>query len=217
MKKFIIMTLLFVGISFAASAQEAVKHNCQVIYVEDISDGSTVIHPYWYIDRTAKKIYSDDPTDPEYVEHPEYLTTLYIKSVKKEGNKETFSLTNGAQHEATFTLVLVINPKLTSKDDLSSQKITLTAGHTDSKQEYKAMIYDQLPDEEKESIEASRRFQEQERIRKQQDAAKQSGAASSADAASSPQSGLENAKDKVTGGVKNAFNKTKDLFKKKDK
>ncbi len=37
------------------------------------------------------------------------------------------------------------------------------------------------------------------------------------DAASSPQSGLDNAKDKVTGGVKNAFNKTKDLFKKKDK
>ena len=217
MKKFIIMSLLFVGISFVASAQEAVKHNCQVIYIEDISDGSTVISPYWYIDRTAKKIYSDDPTNPEYVENPEYLTTLYIKSVKKEGNKETFSLTNGAQHEATFTLVLVIDPKLTSKDDLSSQKITLTAGHTDSKQEYKAMIYDQLPDEEKESIEASRRFQEQERIRKQQDAAKQSGAASSADAASSPQKGLENAKDKVTDGVKNAFNKTKDLFKKKEK
>lgn len=217
MKKFIIMFLLFVGISFVASAQEAVKHNCQVIYIEDISDGSTVIHPYWYIDRTAKKIYSDDPTNPEYVENPEDLTTLYIKSVKKEGNKETFSLTNGAQHEATFTLVLVINPKLTSKDDLSSQKITLTAGHTDSKQEYKAMTYDQLPDEEKESIEASRRFQEQERIRKQQDAAKQSGAASSADAASSPQKGLENAKDKVTDGVKNAFNKTKDLFKKKEK
>ena len=217
MKKFIIMFLLFVGISFVASAQEAVKHNCQVIYIEDISDGSTVISPYWYIDRTAKKIYSDDPTNPEYVENPEDLTTLYIKSVKKEGNKETFSLTNGAQHEATFTLVLVINPKLTSKDDLSSQKITLTAGHTDSKQEYKAMTYDQLPDEEKESIEASRRFQEQERIRKQQDAAKQSGAASSADAASSPQKGLENAKDKVTDGVKNAFNKTKDLFKKKEK
>ena len=217
MKKFIIMFLLFVGISFVASAQEAVKHNCQVIYIEDISDGSTVISPYWYIDRTAKKIYSDDPANPEYVENPEDLTTLYIKSVKKEGYKETFSLTNGAQHEATFTLVLVINPKLTSKDDLSSQKITLTAGHTDSKQEYKAMTYDQLPDEEKESIEASRRFQEQERIRKQQDAAKQSGAASSADAASSPQKGLENAKDKVTDGVKNAFNKTKDLFKKKEK
>ena len=217
MKKFIIMVLLFVGISFVASAQEAVKHNCQVIYVEDISDGSTVIHPYWYIDRTAKKIYSDDPTNPEYVENPEDLTTLYIKSVKKEGNKETFSLTNGAQHEATYTMVLVINPKLTSKDDLSSQKITFTASHTDSKQEYKAMIYDQLPDEEKESIEASRRFQEQERIRKQQDAARQSGAASSADAASSPQKGLENAKDKVTDGVKNAFNKTKDLFKKKEK
>ena len=213
MKKFIILTLLFVGISFASSAQEAVKHNCQVIYVEDISDGSTVIHPYWYIDRTAKKIYSDDPTDPEYVEHPEYLTTLYIKSVKKEGNKETFSLTNGAQHEATFTLVLVINPNLTSKDDLSSQKITLTAGHTDSKQEYKAMIYDQLPDEEKQSIEYSRKFREQEAARKNGEASN----SGNADAASSPQSGIENAKDKVTGGVKNAFNKTKDLFKKKDK
>ena len=37
------------------------------------------------------------------------------------------------------------------------------------------------------------------------------------EAVPSPQSGLENAKNKVTGGVKNAFNKTKDLFKKKDK
>ena len=36
-------------------------------------------------------------------------------------------------------------------------------------------------------------------------------------AVSSPTSGIENAKNKVTGGVKNAFNKTKDLFKKKDK
>ncbi len=33
----------------------------------------------------------------------------------------------------------------------------------------------------------------------------------------SPVSGIQNAKDKVTGGVKNAFNKTKDLFKKKEK
>jgi hypothetical protein len=109
--------------------------------------------------------------------------------------------------------VLVINPNLTSKDDLSSQKITLTAGHTDSKQEYKAMIYDQLPDEEKQSIEYSRKFREQEAARKNGEASN----SGSADAASSPQSGLENAKDKVTGGVKNAFNKTKDLFKKKDK
>lgn len=33
----------------------------------------------------------------------------------------------------------------------------------------------------------------------------------------SPASGVENAKNKVVGGVKNAFNKTKDVFKKKDK
>lgn len=36
-------------------------------------------------------------------------------------------------------------------------------------------------------------------------------------ASASPASGVNNAKDKVVGGVKNAFNKTKDVFKKKDK
>ena len=43
---------------------------------------------------------------------------------------------------------------------------------------------------------------------------KPSGGDASSD---SPTSGLTNAKDKVTGGVKNALNKTKDLFKKKEK
>ena len=194
--------------------QEAAKPNCQVIYAEDISDGDKVIRPAWYIDRTAKKIYFDDPTDPMYVENPEDLQTLIIKAVKKEGNTETFTLSNGAQHEVTYKLVMIINPKLTSKDDLSSQTSTFTAGHTDTKDVKKIMTYDQLPDEEKENIEATRKWREQEAARKAGKATASSGSGASKPAdvkAAEPQTPQEKAKE----GVKNLLNKGKDVFKKK--
>ena len=218
MKNFILTILFGMMMAISAIAQEAAKHNCQVIYAEEISDGSTIFTPAWYIDRTAKKIYFDDPTDPMYIENPEYLQSLIIKSVKKEGNTETFNLSNGAQHEATYKLVIIINPKLTSKDDLSGQTSTLTAGHTDIEDVKKIMTYDQLPDEEKQNIEFTRKFNEQQ-------AAKKSGGATNSNSGGEdnqsvsgekkPGDAINNAKDKVVGGAKNVFNKTKEVFKKK--
>lgn len=212
MKKIIFATLLGVMMALSVGAQEqkqeAAKPNCQVIYAEDNVDGDKVIRPKYYIDRTAKKIYFDDPTDPMYIENPEDLQKLIIKSVKKEGNTETFTLTDGHQHEATFKLVLVLNTKLTSKDDLSSQTSTFTAGHTDSKDVSNIMIYDQLPDEEKENIEATRKFKEQQAAGK---AAKKTEAGAAEAKVEEPATPGQKAKE----GVNNLLNKGKNLFKKK--
>ena len=218
MKKLILTILFGMMMAISAIAQEAAKHNCQVIYAEEISDGSTMIRPAWYIDRTAKKIYFDDPTDPMYIENPEDLQSLIIKSVKKEGNTETFNLSNGAQHESTYKLVIIINPKLTSKDDLSGQTSTFTAGHTDTKDVKKIMTYDQLPDEEKQNIEFTRKFKEQQAAKKSGEATNSNSGGEDNQSVSGekkPGDAINNAKDKVVGGAKNVFNKTKEVFKKK--
>ncbi len=221
MKKIIFATLLGVMMALSVGAQEqkqeAAKPNCQVIYAEDNVDGDKVISPKYYIDRTAKKIYFDDPTDPSYIENPEDLQKMIIKSVKKEGNTETFILSNGYEHEATFKLVLVLNTKLTSKDDLSSQTSTFTAGHTDSKDVSNIMIYDQLPDEEKENIEATRKFKEQQAAGKAAKPAVNSGAAKKTEAGAAEAKVEEPATpgQKAKDGVNNLLNKGKNLFKKK--
>ena len=209
MKKFILTALVLLGISLAASAQQY-----QVIYTEDIDDGTVVIHPSVWIDRAAKKILFYDPEDPVNIEtlkeNPNTWPENNIQSIKKEGNKETIIYTQ-PNYPVEFKIELVINPSLTSKSDLSSQSITHSSSHAGVMEKKKAMTYDQLPDVEKEGLEAQKRFREQE-------AARKSGAASGAKASSSS-SGSNNSDNAneggVKGGVKNILNKGKDIFKKK--
>ena len=205
MKKFILSLLLFVGISFVASAREAAATKYEVIYASTISDETEVIHAIYFIDRAGKKLLNYDPEDPVVIENQADYTPSDIKSITKEGNTETITFKQG-QDPYEYKIVFTINPKLTSKDDLSSQTLKhYIEGQTDGRLT-KIMNYDQLPDEEKEGLEAQRRFREQEKIRKEQDAAKQSGATSS-----KPASPEQKAKE----GVKNILNKGKDIFKKK--
>ena len=209
MKKFILTALVLLGISLAASAQQY-----QVIYVEDIDDETVVIHPSVWIDRAAKKILFYDPEDPVNIEtlkeNPNTWPENNIQSIKKEGNKETIIYTQ-PNYPVEFKIELVINPSLTSKSDLSSQSITHSSSHAGVMEKHKAMTYDQLPDDEKNSIEYQRKWREQE-------AARKSGAASGSNAAgnSSGSSNSDNANEGgVKGGVKNILNKGKDIFKKK--
>lgn len=198
MKKLLLAALILMGISFAASAQ------VQVIYIEDISDGSTVYSPLYYIDRAAKKVYFYDPEDPDVKENPNDYIPYDIKSCKKEGLKETIVFTQ-ANYPVEYKLVLVINPKLTSKDDLSGQSATLSMSHMDEKTVYKALIEEQLPDEYKQALESNRKFEEQEATRKR------GTVGSNNSHPKTPAELLNKGKD----GVKNLFNKGKDLIKKK--
>ena len=80
-------------------------------------------------------------------------------------------------------------------------------------EKHKAFIYDQLPDEEKNSIEYQRKWREQE-------AARKSGAATSnnsgnANNSNDPKDPADKLLDKGKDGVKNLLNKGKDLIKKK--
>ena len=209
MKKFILTALILLGISLAASAQKY-----QVIYVEDIDDETVVIHPSVWIDRAAKKILFYDPEDPVNIEtlkeNPNTWPENNIQSIKKEGNKETIIYTQ-PNYPVEFKIELVINPSLTSKSDLSSQSITHSSSHAGVMEKHKAMTYEQLPDDEKNSIEYQRKWREQE-------AARKSGATSGSNAAgnSSGSSNSDNANEGgVKGGVKNILNKGKDIFKKK--
>lgn len=213
MKKFIFTVLILLGISFAASAQQY-----QVIYVEDIADGTVGIHPSIWIDRAAKKILFYDPEDPVNIqtlkEEPNAWPENNIQSIKKEGNKETIIFTQ-PNYPVEFKIELVINPNLTSKDDLSGQSITQSSSHAGVMDKRKAMTYDQLPDEEKNSIEYQRKSREQE-------AARKSGAATSSTPSSNNSGNSNDAKDpagklldKGKDGVKNLLNKGKDLIKKK--
>lgn len=213
MKKFIIMALMLVGTTFAASAQEQAKEpekvSYETIYAKDITDGTEIIRARWFIDRAGKRITSHDPEEPHVKENPQDYPWYKITSIKKEGNKETFQITDGAQHANELTVVLIIDRKLTSKDNLSGQTSTVTAKHTDSKEVHQIMTYDQLPDEEKQNIEATRKWREQEAARKAGKPTANSGAgAPKAEEPKTPQ-------DKAKDGVKNLLNKGKDIFKKK--
>ncbi|MBR5877578.1 MAG: hypothetical protein IKZ11_03335, partial [Alistipes sp.] len=79
--------------------------------------------------------------------------------IKKEGNTETITFKTG-QDPYEYKIVFTINPKLTSKDDLSSQTLKYyVQGQTDGRTK-KIYNYNQLPDEEKENIEATRKWRE---------------------------------------------------------
>ena len=217
MKKFI-LTILF-GMMMAISAiaqdqtkpQEQTKPKYEVIYTEDYVDDTKVYQALYFIDRAGKKILNFDPEDPLVIETPEYHIPGDIKSSKKEGNTETITFKQG-QDPYEYKIVFTINPKLTSKDDLSSQTMKSYVQGQAVDHVYKIYNYDQLPDEEKENIEATRKWREQEAARKAGKATAGSGASKPADVkATEPQA----PEQKVKEGVKNLLDKGKNLIKKK--
>ena len=211
MKKFIFATLLGVMMAFSAGAQEQkqeAKPKYEVIYSESYADDTKTYHAMFFIDRAGKKLLNFDPEDPVVIECPENYIPSDIKSIKKEGNTETITFKTG-QDPYEYKIVFTINPKLTSKDDLSSQTLKYyVQGQTDGRTE-KIYNYNQLPDEEKQNIEATRKWREQEAARKAGKPTVGSGAG--APKAEEPQTPQDKAKD----GVKNLLNKGKDIFKKK--
>ena len=208
MKKFILISLMFMGLAFTVSAQEQTKPVYDVIYSVDITDETEVIHPMYFIDRAGKKLLNYDPEDPVVIDNPTDYIPADIKSIKKEGNTETITFKQG-QDPYEYKIVFTINPKLTSKDDLSSQTLKhYVEGQTDNRL-IKIMNYNQLPDEEKQSIEYTRKYREQEAARKSGAATSNSGGAAKADEPETPE-------QKAKGGVKNILNKGKNLFKKKN-
>ncbi|MBR5801667.1 MAG: hypothetical protein IKY25_02850 [Alistipes sp.] len=217
MKKFI-LTILF-GIMMAISAiaqdqikpQEQTKPKYEVIYTEDYVDDTKVYQALYFIDRAGKKILNFDPEDPYVIESPEDYIPGDIKSSKKEGNTETITFKQG-QDPYEYKIVFTINPKLTNKDDLSSQTMKSYVQGQAVDHVYKIYNYDQLPDEEKENIEATRKWREQEAARKAGKATAGSGANKPADVkATEPQA----PEQKVKEGVKNILDKGKNLIKKK--
>ena len=219
MKKFILMALMAMGITFTTSAQEQpaqetkekAKPTYEVIYTVRITDETKVIRPMFFIDRAGKQILNYDPEDPVVISNPDDYIPGDIKSSKKEGNTETITFKQG-QDPYEYKIVFTINPKLTSKDDLSSQTLKSYVQGQAVDHVYKIYNYDQLPDEEKENIEATRKWREQEAARKAGKATAGSGASQSADAkAAEPQTPEQKAKE----GVKNLLDKGKNLIKKK--
>ena len=206
MKKIILLALTLLGISFAASAQ------MQILFVEDISDGTVVYDARYYIDRTAKKLYPYDPEEPSVIENPQDYTPYDIKSCKKEGNKETIIFTQ-PNYPVEYKIEIVINPKLTNKDDLSGQTLTFSTNFTDEKEVSKVLLEEQLPDDEKESLAAQRKWREQEAARKNGTIVGGGGSSNGGDNAKNPADKLI---DKGKDGVKNLLNKGKDLLKKKE-
>ena len=218
------MALMFMGISFTASAQEQAKEQAkptyEVIYSWDYVDDTKTYHAKFFIDRAGKKLLNYDPEDPMVIEDPESYIPGDIKSSKKEGNTETITFKQG-QDPYEYKIVFTINPKLTSKDDLSSQKLKFYVQGQATDHDYPVMNYNQLPDEEKENIEATRKWREQEAARKAGKATASSGSskpaaeAKSAPADSSaPAEEPKSAQEKAKDGVKNLLNKGKNLIKK---
>lgn len=206
MKKFFLLALILMGISSVVSAQ------IQVIYTQDISDGTTVFYPHYYIDRTAKKLYFYDPTGPDAQENAQAYPENNIQSIKKSGNTETIIFTQ-PNYPVEYKLVLVINPKLTSKDDLSGQSATVTMNPGGEMEKKKCLLYDQLPDEEKESIEYQRKYMEQEAAREKGKISSKGGNSGSNNNES--QKPADKLLNKGKDGVKNLLNKGKGLLKKK--
>ena len=223
MKKFVLMALMAMGITFTTSAQEQpaqetkekAKPTYEVIYTVRITDETKVIRPMFFIDRAGKQILNYDPEDPVVISNPDDYIPGDIKSSKKEGNTETITYKQG-QDPYEYKVVYTINPKLTSKDDLSSQTMKLYVQGQENGA-YKIMNYDQLPDEKKQSIESQRKYREQEAARKagKATASKPAAEAKSAPADSSaPAEEPKSAQDKAKDGVKNLLNKGKNLIKK---
>ena len=217
MKKFI-LTILF-GMMMAIPTiaqeqkQEQAKPKYEVIYSESYADDTKTYHAMFFIDRAGKKLLNFDPEDPVVVDNPNDYIPSDIKSIKKEGNTETITFKTG-QDPYEYKIVFTINPKLTSKDDLSSQTLKYyVQGQTDGRTE-KIYNYNQLPDEEKENIEATRKWREQEAARKAGKATASSGSGASKPAdvkAAEPQTPQDKAKE----GVKGLLDKGKNLIKKK--
>ena len=211
MKKLILTILFGMMMAISAIAQEQTKPKYEVIYSEDYVDDTKIYQALYFIDRAGKKILNFDPEDPLVIENPEYHIPGDIKSSKKEGNTETITFKQG-QDPYEYKIVFTINSKLTSKDDLSSQTLKSYVQGQAVDHVYKIYNYDQLPDEEKENIEATRKWREQEAARKAGKATAGSGASKPADVkVAEPQ----NPEQKVKEGVKNLLDKGKNLIKKK--
>lgn len=187
--------------------QEQAKPKYEVIYSESYADDTKTYHAMFFIDRAGKKLLNFDPEDPVVVDNPNDYIPSDIKSIKKEGNTETITFKTG-QDPYEYKIVFTINPKLTSKDDLSSQTLKYyVQGQTDGRTE-KIYNYNQLPDEEKENIEATRKWREQE-------AARKAGKAPAGGGVSKPAAQPQTPQDKAKEGVKNLLDKGKNLIKKK--
>ena len=112
MKRIFLSLMLILGLSMSLSAKK------EAMYAYDTS--LTNFFGMYWIDRDAQMFYFDSDSEED--------ATMMIKNYKKNGNKETFDIyPKNNPSKKLGSVVLVINPELTAKDDLSSQSLIVKA------------------------------------------------------------------------------------------
>ena len=112
MKRVVLSLMLILGLSMSLSA----KKEAMYAYDTSLSDFCGM---YW-IDREAQLFYFDSDSEDD--------ATMMMKNYKKNGNKETFDIYQKSNpSKKVGSVVLVINPELTAKDDLTSQSLVVKA------------------------------------------------------------------------------------------
>ena len=112
MKRVVLSLILILGLSMSLSA----KKEAMYAYDTSLADFCGM---YW-IDREAQLFYFDSDSEDD--------ATMMMKNYKKNGNKETFDIYQKSNpSKKVGSVVLVINPELTAKDDLTSQSLVVKA------------------------------------------------------------------------------------------
>lgn len=112
MKRVVLSLMLILGLSMSLSA----KKEAMYAYDTSLADFCGM---YW-IDREAQLFYFDSDSEDD--------ATMMMKNYKKNGNKETFDIYQKSNpSKKVGSVVLVINPELTAKDDLTSQSLVVKA------------------------------------------------------------------------------------------
>lgn len=112
MKRVVLSLMLILGLSMSLSA----KKEAMYAYDTSLADFCGM---YW-IDREAQLFYFDSDSEDD--------ATMMMKNYKKNGNKETFDIYQKSNpSKKVGSVVLVINPELTAKDDLTPQSLVVKA------------------------------------------------------------------------------------------
>lgn len=110
MKKFFILSVLL-ALAISASAK--------IEFIYAYQYGTDNFYMRYRIDRDEKMFYFDGDSECD--------TEMLMKNYKKSGNKETFDIYAKCDGKKVGSVVLIIDPSLKGKDDLSSQTMTVKA------------------------------------------------------------------------------------------
>lgn len=150
------------------------------------------IHPVGQPDNLLSTWFILDRENKTFQPESDSETIQTVKNYKKEGNKETFEVWDGQNYMNDVELVTA---------DGQTTVVLIYKGESGTYRDQPVVL----------GTEAERDAAYERVYGKEESGGGDAGALPTKEDAA------ENAKGKVSGGLKNAFNKTKDLFKKKDK